>query len=136
VLNEKQKRFCEEYLIDLNATQAAVRAGYSKKTAAVIGNENLIKPYIKDYIKGLREKQQEKTGITVSRVLSELAKIGFHDTEPDPKLNDKIKSLELIGKHLGMFSDQTPIAITTPIQIKIIDDNKNAEQHNSGQDKV
>ena len=50
-LTPKQKRFCDEYLIDLNATQAAIRAGYSEKTARAIGNENLTKPYIKEYIK-------------------------------------------------------------------------------------
>ena len=57
---DKQKRFCDEYLVDLNATQAAIRAGYSNKTAAVIGAENLIKPNIKEYIKKrLAEKDKE-----------------------------------------------------------------------------
>ena len=49
-MTAKQRRFCDEYLIDLNATQAAIRAGYSRKTAGVIANENLNKPYIKEYI--------------------------------------------------------------------------------------
>ena len=49
-MTEKQKLFCEEYLIDLNATQAALRAGYSEKTAYSIGNENLKKPEIQEYI--------------------------------------------------------------------------------------
>lgn len=49
-MTAKQQRFCDEYLIDLNATQAAIRAGYSKKTAGVIGDENLKKPYIREYI--------------------------------------------------------------------------------------
>ena len=54
----KQQRFCDEYLVDLNATQAAIRAGYSKKTAAVIAAENLRKPYIKEYIeKRMAEKE-------------------------------------------------------------------------------
>lgn len=57
---EKQKRFCDEYLIDLNATQAAIRSGYSKKTARQIGMENLTKPYIKEYIKKrMSEKEKE-----------------------------------------------------------------------------
>ena len=57
-MTEKQKRFCEEYLIDLNATQAALRAGYSEKTAYSIGNENLKKPEIQEYIqKRLKEKE-------------------------------------------------------------------------------
>ena len=59
-MTEKQKRFCDEYLVDLNATQAAIRAGYSKKTANVIANENLTKPYIKEYIeKRMAEKEAE-----------------------------------------------------------------------------
>ena len=59
-LTAKQQRFCDEYLIDLNATQAAIRAGYSAKTAYSIGNENLKKPEIREYIdKRLEEKQKE-----------------------------------------------------------------------------
>ena len=59
-LTAKQQRFCDEYLIDLNATQAAIRAGYSKKTARAIANENLTKPSIKEYIeKRMAEKEKE-----------------------------------------------------------------------------
>lgn len=59
-LTAKQKRFCDEYLIDLNATQAAIRAGYSEKTAKQIGNENLTKPDIKEYIENrMAEKEKE-----------------------------------------------------------------------------
>ncbi len=54
-LTEKQKRFCEEYLVDLNATQAAIRAGYSKKSAYSIGEENLKKPKIRNYICELKQ---------------------------------------------------------------------------------
>lgn len=59
-MTAKQMRFCDEYLIDLNATQAAIRAGYSEKTARVIGQENLLKPAIKEYIeKRMAEKESE-----------------------------------------------------------------------------
>ena len=59
-MTAKQQRFCDEYLIDLNATQAAIRAGYSEKTAGVIASENLKKPYICEYIqKRLAEKEKE-----------------------------------------------------------------------------
>ena len=59
-MTEKQKRFCDEYLIDLNATQAAIRAGYSENSAKQIGQENLTKPYIKEFIEErLAEKQAE-----------------------------------------------------------------------------
>ena len=59
-LTAKQQRFCDEYLIDLNATQAAIRAGYSERTAAVIATENLRKPNISEYIeKRMAEKEKE-----------------------------------------------------------------------------
>ena len=59
-MTAKQRRFCDEYLIDLNATQAAIRAGYSKKTAYAIGNENLMKPELKKYIdQRMAEKESE-----------------------------------------------------------------------------
>ena len=77
-LTAKQEKFCIEYLVDLNATQAAIRAGYSEKTAAVIGAENLIKPNIKEFIQLKQKELQETTGITQKRVLDEYAKIAFH----------------------------------------------------------
>ena len=76
-LNDKQRRFCLEYCIDLNATQAAIRAGYSEKTAAVIGCENLIKPNIAEYIKELQEDTAKALGITRIGVAKELQKIAF-----------------------------------------------------------
>jgi phage terminase small subunit len=78
-LTAKQERFVAEYLIDLNATQAAIRAGYSEKTAHVIGPENLGKPIIAAAIAEAKAKRAERTGITQDRVLAELAKIGFSD---------------------------------------------------------
>ena len=145
MLNPKQNRFCEEYLIDLNATQAAIRAGYSVKTAGSIGEENLKKPEISRRIEQLKAERSRRTGITADRVLQELAKIAFVnpadviDTETatikstDPndtaaiasirqktfptkagnegiereiKLYDKIRALELLGKHVGLFTDR------------------------------
>lgn len=76
-LNERQKKFCNEYLIDLNATQAAIRAGYSKRTARSIAQENLTKPDIQKFIQECQKKLQEKTGITQERVLQEYARIAF-----------------------------------------------------------
>lgn len=76
-MTPKQQRFVEEYLIDLNATQAATRAGYSEKTAYSIGQENLKKPEIAAAIEERRKTITEKLEITQERVLAELAKIGF-----------------------------------------------------------
>ena len=101
-LTEKQKRFCEEYLIDLNATQAAKRAGYSEKTAFSIGVENLKKPLIQEYLQDLMKYRSERTGVTAEKVIEELEKIAFSDTEITGK--ERMKALELLGKHLGMFS--------------------------------
>lgn len=78
-LTDKQKRFVEEYLVDLNATQAAIRAGYSKETARQIGSENLSKPYIQKEIQKAMKKRSERTEITQDKVLQELAKVGFTD---------------------------------------------------------
>ena len=141
-LTDKQKRFCDEYLIDLNATQAAIRAGYSEETACNIGCENLRKPNIAEYIEKRMNRLEKKTEITQEFVLRELLNIasangtdfalvddlglariiptsqvdeskrsaiavikaGANGTEV--KTYDKIRALELIGKHLGMFSER------------------------------
>ncbi|MDD2401682.1 MAG: terminase small subunit [Clostridia bacterium] len=78
-LTAKQQRFVDEYLIDLNATQAAIRAGYSTETAAVIGCENLIKPNIKSSVDKALAKRSRRAGITQDRVLQEFAKMGLAD---------------------------------------------------------
>lgn len=104
-LTEKQKRFCEEYLIDLNATQAAIRAGYSSKTASRIAIELLNKTHVSKYLAELMRKRSESTRITSEQVVKELEKIAFSDAEITGK--EKMKALELLGKHLGMFQNQT-----------------------------
>lgn len=139
-LTEKQKRFCEEYLIDLNATQAAIRAGYKEKTAYAQGQRLLKKVEAQDYLQKLMGERSKRTEITSDRVLAELAAIAFSDRTELAKVNtlglveltptdnlsaeakktiagieegkygtkvtsyDKIKALELLGKHLGLFS--------------------------------
>lgn len=92
-LSEKQKRFCEEYVIDLNATQAAIRAGYSQKTARQIATQNLSKLYIQDYIQELRLKQQERTEITADMVVRELAAIGFACLEDVVEVNNNYTAI-------------------------------------------
>ena len=76
-MTKKQKRFVEEYLIDLNATQAAIRAGYSPATAKEIGCENLTKPNIAAAVSQAMAERSKRTGINQDRVLQELARIGF-----------------------------------------------------------
>jgi phage terminase small subunit len=74
-LTPKQARFVQEYLIDLNAAQAAIRAGYSAKTARVIGHENLTKPDIAAAIEKARATHAERAGLTADWVIDELRKI-------------------------------------------------------------
>lgn len=76
-MTKKQKRFVEEYLIDLNATQAAIRAGYKPDTAGSTGSENLKKPEIKAAIDRAMAERSKRTGINQDRILMELARIGF-----------------------------------------------------------
>ncbi len=102
-LTNKQKRFCEEYLIDLNATQAAIRAGYNPKTARSQGQRMLTKVDIVLYLQRLREEQSERTSITADTVLTELQRIALSDVKITGK--EKIKALELLGKHLGLFQN-------------------------------
>jgi phage terminase small subunit len=89
-LTEKMKRFAEEYIVDLNATQAAIRAGYSEKTAAEIGRQNLIKLEIAEYIQQLMDERANRTQITADRVLQEYAKIGFSNITDYLKVEERI----------------------------------------------
>ena len=140
-MTKKQKRFIEEYLIDLNATQAAIRAGYSTDTANEQGCRMLANVSIRSQIDKAIAERSKRTGVNADRVIMELAKIAFvnatevidpktatikadalpEDTaaiqsvkvktfgedglEREIKMADKLKALELLGKHLGMFKD-------------------------------
>jgi Phage terminase, small subunit len=91
-LTFKQERFCQEYQIDLNATQAYKRAGYSANSDVIAASEGfklLRNPKIKQRIDELQKQLAEKTGITAERVLNELAKIAFADT------NDYVNVVEI-----------------------------------------
>ena len=104
-LTEKQKRFCEEYLVDLNATQAAVRAGYKNSD---VGRKLVTKSHVLNYISELQKEQSKRTGISADNVLKELQKVAFADADISGK--EKIKALELLGKHLGLFAEQNQSA--------------------------
>lgn len=79
-LSRKQSKFVEEYLVDLNATQAAIRAGYSQKTAEQIGYQLLQKTSVQKFIAIKQKEHSEKTDITVERVLKERARLAFFDS--------------------------------------------------------
>lgn len=78
-LTDKQARFVEEYLIDLNATQAAIRAGYSEKGAEVQGHQLLRNPKVSDAVQAAKLERSKRTEITADAVVKELARIGFSD---------------------------------------------------------
>jgi phage terminase small subunit len=156
-LTKKQRLFVDEYLIDLNATQAAIRAGYSPNTANEQGSQNLAKLSIKNAIDKELAERSKRTGVNADRIIRELAKIAFvnptdvinmdeatildaatrDDTaaissvkvkriptedgdivEREVKVYDKTKALELLGKHIGMFTDKFKIDGAIPIVIK------------------
>lgn len=138
-MTEKQKRFCDEYLIDLNATQAAIRAGYSKKTAKVIANENLTKPNIKEYIaERMAEKEKEliadqnevlKYLTSVLRGESLSTEIVVEGTgegcseartmTKQPSEKDKLKAAELLGKRYGLYTDKVETDVDMELNISI-----------------
>ena len=108
-LNERQRRFVDEYLVDLNATQAAIRAGYSEKTSYSQAHDLLKKPEIQARIAELRAAQVERTQLDADYVLAGLrreAETGLHSGEPNTA---RIRALELIGKHQGMFVDRAEV---------------------------
>lgn len=92
-LNAKQTRFVDEYLKDLNATQAAIRAGYSKNTARSIGAENLSKPDIQAEISLKMGKRSERTEISADRVLLELSRLAFMDARKAFNKNGSLKPI-------------------------------------------
>ncbi len=154
-LTDRQQQFVDEYLIDLNATQAAIRAGYSVKTANEQGSQNLAKLSIQQVIAEKMAERSRRTGVNQDRVVLELAKIAFvkltdiidekgkikdtateddlaclegykykysdtdsgYSVEREVKLSSKMKALELLGKHLGMWNDKVDLNVALPIVI-------------------
>lgn len=107
-LTTKQARFIEEYTLDYNATQAAIRAGYSEHTAHAIGRENLHKPAIKDAVdKHLREKTQ-KIDITVEEILKDLLWAKDYCIK-EKQLTNLLKTCELLGKYKSMWKEKIDI---------------------------
>lgn len=152
-LTDKQKKFVEEYLIDLNATQAAIRAGYKPENAQQIGSENLSKLVISNAIAESMAERSRRTGINQDRIVQELARIAFvkitdvvdsdgeintnasdddlaciesykvedsdsvngSSSKREVKLASKIKALELLGKHVGMWNDKIQVDVSIPV---------------------
>lgn len=119
-LTAKQEKFCLEYMVDMNATQAAIRSGYSENTAAEIGWENLRKPKIQEHISNLRHKQMKRTEISADYVLNGIKELTQRCIQAIPvvdedgnktgewrfEVNGAFKGYELLGKHLSLFTDK------------------------------
>lgn len=114
-LTPKQQRFVEEYLIDLNATQAAIRAGYSEKTAKEIGSENLTKPNIAKAIAEAQEKLSNKAQVTVEMVVQGLLNEA-KDLSEGSTQSARVSAWAHLGKHLGMFKDKLEHDISDPLK--------------------
>lgn len=152
-LTDKQKKFVEEYLIDLNATQSAIRAGYSPKTANEQGARLLANVSVQEAISKAMAERSRRTGINQDRIVQELARIAFVKitdvVDPDGEINtnasdddlaciesykvedsdsvngssskrevklaSKIKALELLGKHVGMWNDKIQVDVSIPV---------------------
>lgn len=132
-MNARQKRFCDEYLIDCNAKQAAIRAGYSPKTAYSIGNENLNKPELKAYIDEQLKKIHSAKIADAEEVMKYLTSVmrGEHTeqvlkligegvqtvTDIDVSAKERLKAAELIGKRYGLFTDKVGVEGVIPVVI-------------------
>lgn len=132
-MTKKQKRFVEEYLIDLNATQAAIRAGYSRKTAKQTGSENLSKPDLRAYIDEQFAKIHSAKIADAEEVMKYLTSVmrGEHTeqvlklvgegvqtvTDIDVSAKERLKAAELIGKRYGLFTDKVGLEGAVPVII-------------------
>lgn len=129
MLNERQKIFVREYIKTNNATQSAISAGYSKKTARAIGQENLTKPDIKQAIEKEQKKNADKFEYTIEQSFENLLKaqeMAMKRTNPlggsNPDLTNFLKAEELKGKLCGLYIEKKEISgiDQTPLEIKIL----------------
>ena len=119
-LTPKQQRFIDEYLVDLNGTKAAIRAGYSEKTARQMASENLSKPYIQEAVATAQQVRAGRVGVDQDWVLKNLVMLVERCMQHEPvtgaggadigmfTFNASVAqaTLQTIGKHLGMFVDR------------------------------
>ena len=110
-LTPKQATFVQEYLKDLNATQAAIRAGYSEKTAQEQSSRLLSKAIVQQAIQKGRDKLAAKAEVTAERVLNGLLAEATADDGPTCK-TARVKAWELLGKHLGLMADRSKVEVS------------------------
>lgn len=147
-MTAKQKRFCDEYLIDLNATQAAIRSGYSKKTANRIATENLSKPVIKEYIAERMAEKESQLIADQDEVLKYLTSVMRGESQSEivvvegvgdgmsearamqkaPDERERLKAAELLGKRYGLYTEKVEQQVDMDLNI-VVDygDDSNAD---------
>ena len=108
-LSDRQRKFCEEYLVDLVATQAVIRAGYQTKYPNRVAFQLMENPAIRITIDALRAERSKGTDVTKDFVLQKLQKI-LRKAEEDNNLSAAIRTLELLGRHLSLFVDRQEIS--------------------------
>jgi phage terminase small subunit len=134
-MTAKQMRFCDEYLIDLNATQAAIRAGYSEKSARAMGAENLSKPYIKAYIAQRMAEKEAQLIASQDEVLKYLTAVMRSSTkssvlartesgaeviiEKPPDEKERLRAAELLGKRYGLYTDRIEQEVDMDLTITV-----------------
>lgn len=138
-MTDKQKRFCDEYLIDLNATQAAIRAGYSKKTANRIATENLSKPVIKEYIAARMSEKESKLIADQDEVLRYLTSVMRGESSAEivvvegigegmskarkvmkaPDEKERLKAAEQLGKRYGLWTEKVEQQVDMELNITV-----------------
>ena len=130
-LTIKQKKFADEYIRLGNSTQAAINAGYSKKTARQIGADNLSKAYIREYINEKMDALDKKKTMQIKEIMEELTSIARgeikeerldkdgHIVETRPLFADRLKAMDMLGKRYGMWNGMAQEAAS---QTVIIDD--------------
>ncbi len=132
-MTPKQRKFCDEYLISGNATDAAIKAGYSPKTAKQTGSENLAKPDLKQYIEAELDKLHSAKIADAQEVLEYLTSVmrGEHTEQVlklagdgiqtiadiDVSAKERLKAAELIGKRYGLFTDKVGLEGAVPVII-------------------
>lgn len=125
-LTEKQILFCNEYLIDLNATQAAIRAGYSEKTAYSIGNENLKKPEIQEYMLKLMNEKQSGLIASQNEVLETLTAVMRRQRKEQIVTSERHRR-SYFDEEGRKVTEDAEVPVTVEIDTKISDVNKAAE---------
>lgn len=149
-LTDKQRKFVSEYLVDLNATQAAIRAGFSERTAGSMAQKLVAKSHIQEAIKAAQAQREKRTLITVDYVVSSLREVAERCLQKSPVTNAKGKqvqdeqgrdvwkfdsaganrALELLGKHVNAFGErkeETPEDMPIAIEVRVVNGRRDRE---------